>query len=580
MSDVAAVRSRAPSISSSGSWVGRASVWSWRHTVLFAVTLAALAALPLTVKHWPSQDGQNHLAVAHVLLHYGDPGSPFPAYVSIQQGLRPSTALYSILCLLARWMPLSVAERGLVSAGIALLPLSLLLLVRRTLPRRSLAVFLGLPFATGWAFGMGFLSFQLSIAFGVFALALGWSPEGAPRGRTVFGIGPWHPLAALCYVVCVWFHPVAAALIGLAFLLLEWRRVLSFAEWPRLAAVVAPGVIFFAITYFNADASAAQTNTVPLETNWSDPASLIGAIFDQHVAFSPLELVPRVLAAGVLGVFAYRDLRARWGAGLRGAWPFGAGAEGGLARTFLVFFALYFVLPNAFRGWFYCSTRFLLFATFLLPALAEIPPRLLRRIPAWGVALSAVVLGVQLPEVLHGSRQMEDIEAVGAALPRGAKVIPMDFMDYLTAVLGPKPLGHAWAELVVERDAMASQLFAAGKPRMGGERFRTLSFHPGLLDPAGALPWSTHETWVEEARNCGGGLTPRCEELLRAREETLEAAADKYDYVLMIDPPEYAKSILAGRLSLRAHEGSAWLYSIVPAGSPEPARSASAARTK
>lgn len=558
----------------------RASLWSWRHTVLFAITLAALAALPWTVKHWPSQDGQNHLAVAHVLLHYDDPGSPFPAYVSIQKGLRPSTAEYAFLCALARWMPLSVAERALVSLGIALLPLSLLLLVRRNVPRRMPAVFLGLPFATGWAFGMGFLSFQLSIAFGVFALALGWSPEGAPRARTLYGIGPWHPIAALSYFFCVWFHPVAAALIGLAYLLLEWRNVLRFAEWPRLATVVGAGVIFFAITYFNADASAAQTNTVPLETNWSDPPTLIGAIFDQHMAYSPLELVPRVLAAGVLGFFGFRDLRARWGQGVRAAWPFGAGAEGGLARTFLVFFALYFVLPNAFRGWFYCSTRFLLFATFLLPALAELPARIARRVPAWGVALSAVVLGVQLPEVLHESRQMEDIEAVGASMPRGAKVIPMDFMDYLTAVLGPKPLGHAWAELVVERDAVASQLFAAGKPRMGGERFRTLSFHPGLLDPTGALPWSTHETWVEEARNCGGGLTPRCQELLRAREETLEAAADKYDYVLMIDPPDYIKGILPGRLSLRAHQGSAWLYAIVPAGAPEPSPSASAERTK
>ena len=111
--------------------------------------------------------------------------------------------------------------------------------------------------------------------------------------------------------------------------------------------------------------------------------------------------------------------------------------------------------------------------------------------------------------------------------------------------------GHAWAELVIERDAMASQLFAAGKPRMGGERFRTLTFHPGLLDEAtGNLPWSTYETWYDVVRKCGSdkvlaflafGAAGDCATLLAERKATLDEVLDRYDYVLMLGPPAYAK---------------------------------------
>src|ERR1700722_11107724 len=131
--------------------------WSRRHTVVFAATVAVLALLPWTVRHWPSQDGQNHLAVAYILMHYGDAGSPFPQYVDIETGFRPSTAIYGILTVLGRVMALQTAEKLLVSVAIVLLPTSLLLLVGRALPKRSVNALLALPFAVGWAFAMGFL---------------------------------------------------------------------------------------------------------------------------------------------------------------------------------------------------------------------------------------------------------------------------------------------------------------------------------------------------------------------------------------------------------------------------------------
>ena len=79
-------------------------------------------------------------------------------------------------------MPLQTAEKLLVSVAIVLIPSSLLLLVRRALPRRSVNVLLALPFAVGWAFAMGFLSFLLALGLGLLTLALAWDAPGAQPG--------------------------------------------------------------------------------------------------------------------------------------------------------------------------------------------------------------------------------------------------------------------------------------------------------------------------------------------------------------------------------------------------------------
>jgi len=40
-------------------------------------------------------------------------------------------------------------------------------------------------------------------------------------------------------------------------------------------------------------------------------------------------------------------------------------------------------------------------------------------------------------------------------------------MDFNENVLGPQPTIDAWGELMVAHDAVASQIFAAGRPGMG-----------------------------------------------------------------------------------------------------------------
>jgi len=532
--------------------------WSSHHTRVFAATVVLVALLPWTVAHWPSQDGQNHLAVAHVMMHYGDEGSPFPEYLSIQTQIRPSTALYEVLCLAGRFMPLQTAEKALVSIALALLPFSLLLFVRRACPRRAVNTMLGLPFVVGWAFAMGFLNFQIALGLGVAALALGWPPPpGAAEGQRI----SWrHAAASFLYLLCVWFHPVAALITGLAIVVLEWRNLLRPAHFLRILVVVGPAALFLVGGYLAAGAqpegSAAQAGT-----QFADWATVIGGMFEYNIAYTPFELAPRLVALSLLLPFAYRAIRADP--------PQGASSEAAIGRLLLVFLLLYSVFPSSLHGWGYASTRFFLYALLLLPAAAEIPARIGRRLVVLGPALTIVVLAIQWPFIRRASGQMQDVLEAGASIPRGSKLIPMDFT---VSVLGPQPVGHAWAELVVERDVVASQLFAAGKPRMGGERFRTLAFHPGLLDvTTGKLPWSTNETWHDVVRKCESPDSPtrwfvqipkECTELLAERKAALEEVIDRYDFVLMIEPPPYGRDLVASHLRLVSHVGAAWVYAV------------------
>lgn len=536
--------------------------WSRRHSQVFGASLLALASVPWTVRHWPSQDGPNHLAVAHVIAAYAEPGSPFPRYFSVQHGFRPSGALDEILPYASRFMPLETAEKCLVSAAIVMVPLSVLLLALRVIPRRAPNVFLSLPFVLGWPLVIGFLSFQIAMALGVVVLALAWEPPSEVRTS----IGWRAALASILYFLSVWFHPAAALITGLVFVLLEWRSVLRWREWPRMLVVVGPAATFVVAAYFAADV-ASRPSLVASETYFSDPVSILGAAFEYNIAFTPFELAPRLVALSLMFPCAYRAVRAHP--------PLRPGREAALGRAVVVLLAIYCAAPGTFAGWAYCAARFLVYGWLLLPVAAEFRPSTARRLLVLGPVLGAVTLAIQWPLIYRASERTQDVIDAGASLPRGAKLIPIDFN---ASVLGPQTNGDSWAHLVVSRDAVASQLFAAGRPRMGGERFRTVSFRPGVLDvESGALPWSDFEMWNDVGRACSAPRSPvrwfvrlygECSQLLADHRRNLEKVIDRYDYLLMLDPPECGRELLASELRLVSHVGSAWLYAIAHEGGP------------
>jgi hypothetical protein len=412
----------------------------------------------------------------------------------------------------------------------------------------------------GWPLVIGFLSFEIAIALGVVVLALAWEPPGDVHPPSV---GWRTALASILFFLSVWCHPAAAIITGLVFVLLEWQNVLRWREWLRMLVVVGPGVAFVVATYFSAPLSS-RPLLVETETVFSDPVSILGAVFEYNIGFTPLELAPRIAALSLLLPCTYRAVRAHP--------PHTSGREAAIGRVVVALIAIYFVAPGTWAGWAYCAARFLVYGQLLLPLAAEFQPSAARRLLVLGPALAGVTLAIQWP-VIHGaSERTQNVIDLGPSLPRGAKLIPIDFN---ASVLGPQTNGDSWAHLVVSRDAVASQIFAAGRPRMGGERFRTVIFRPGVLDvESGALPWSDFEMWNDVGRSCADARSPvrwfvhvygECSQLLADRRRKLEKVIDRYEYVLMLDPPEYGRELLPSELRLVNRVGSAWLYAIAQA---------------
>jgi hypothetical protein len=524
--------------------------WSRRHTVVFVAGTILFALLPWLVTNYATQDGPNHLAVAHVVASGRGAGSAYAPYLTVDAApVRPSTAQYWILAALEKPLGLPRAEKVLASLASLLLALAAFAYTRRAAPSRLTNVLLVLPLTTGWAHAMGFVGFELALALGVLVLALGWQPSPSSEAR------PGRLLAAAAVLVlCAWFHPVMAVLAGLGLLVLEGPRLGTLAAWRRLTLVGGPAALYVVLAF-----ALAQNPAIPLQTHptaWLRPTVMLAGLVEYTIGYSRWELVPRGLAMLLLLGFLLPRLRP---AVLRDA-----ASEQATVRLVAIFLLLYATTPHVLADWVYCSARFLLVAVLALPAAVDLPALVRRQLPALALTLSVAAFAAEWRALSQLDGRLETVRTVGEALPRGAKLLTIDFgVRRWKLTTGSQPMFHAWGLLAVERDAVSSQLFAGGKPSMGGERFRMLSYRPGVLDrDEGALPWPGFENAVGLGRECGA--TPDSWECLAGIERLqmqVESVLDRYEHLLLIAPPEAAREALGEDLALLAHQDDIWLYS-------------------
>jgi len=159
--------------------------WVWFLTV--AASIAVVGAV-LVAPYLPSQDGPQHLYLAHLSIHYSDPGSIYaetyrPTQAVTAQGFN---FLYSPLAELLPW------RRALqVTLGIILLGWSwaFVALTRALRPERFVLGLLGFATAFQWALYMGFFSFLIStsVSLAIIALALRFSTWDL-RHRVLLGV--------------------------------------------------------------------------------------------------------------------------------------------------------------------------------------------------------------------------------------------------------------------------------------------------------------------------------------------------------------------------------------------------------
>jgi hypothetical protein len=292
---------------------------------LFAASFASLVALHLvlvfTSRLFPFTDLPDHLAAATVARHIGEPGSPFAELYRVETGLRPNTA-HMLFCALRTFPSVESANRALLALYAALLPLSVLLIIRKLggNPWYSLLSFpLLYNYNASWGF-MGFTlaSFLVLLFHRLFVIdgsALGSSRRAALAALWLAGMYFVHILAALFALLVLfagapfaakrsWRAPARCLLAALPLLILTLR-------WWHAENLGAadPGLGRFLASYYRGEYLAGLADrrhlfvfdNYHLRDGW--PGYAIALVFSLGI----------LLAAGAAYVIARRRLRASTG---------------------------------------------------------------------------------------------------------------------------------------------------------------------------------------------------------------------------------------------------------------------------
>jgi hypothetical protein len=522
--------------------------------MLLILGVALLAALPWTVQYWPSQDGPNHLATAHIVYNYYDTATPFARYLlpgsfvtRSGYSFSPSNLQYVILLGLHNFVNLPVAAKLLASFLMIALPVSLGILLRRVAPGRMRNIFLLLPLFSGWALGMGFERFLLACVFGFLTLAM--SIEVAPRQKSA-----WLRLttAGACFYLCAWAHPFIAVLFGITLLVLHADALRRSGGWRDMLVITVPAAFLVLVCLLvGADGSLSTGG----KTEWWGLADILWGLCGYHVGISAQEYLPRGVALLVMYILCISAFHADAARCPRfRTWRFILSFEGRWCRAVILLHLLYLALPAVLDDWYFCSARALIIGTFLLPLAIEtqeVPDRLLRRLPVFCFLLTVVILGVQYRQAVRFSSTVGNVVAVGSQTPRGSRLLPV--CGYDAAGL-PNPLHHAWAYLVLSCDIITPYHTAGGKPATGGSRFRMLSYRPGVLEGTGAMPWLDEEEIRKDCAVSGKS----CRQTL----DRLEPVFRKYDRLLLIRPSKRLLAAMRVKCKIEQQAGDVFLLSI------------------
>jgi hypothetical protein len=142
--------------------------WLWFGSLALASCLLVLAVW--SVPYIPTHDGPQHVMSGHIENHYADPGAIYPRHLSPapQFAARGFAFLFVPLESLLGWQD---ALRTVLSIIVLLGAWGFTAVVVSLNPQRRWTALAGFAGAIPWAFYMGFFSFVLGIALGMFLIA-------------------------------------------------------------------------------------------------------------------------------------------------------------------------------------------------------------------------------------------------------------------------------------------------------------------------------------------------------------------------------------------------------------------------
>jgi hypothetical protein len=445
--------------------------------------LAAMLLAPIwSVAFPPLLDYPNHLARAFVLAHLNDSHFSFAQFYRADWGAYPYLGLDASLAVLGRVFPIETAGRVYLSLCLLALPAAAWFFLRPAQPEAEAAFLWALLIAYNVFFLEGFLNFDLSLAVGLFALALWLRWLARPE------IGRW--IAALVAFTALYFtHLLGFGIAGLilaAYLALSRRPV---RDWLWSAALALPGVAF----YLHSSRVGLTARKIVFH-GWDDKIDSLGMIL--HGYWPWLDWIS-------LGALAIWFLAAWW-----------HNPEFRWDRKWLAIaaflFALFWVIPWMWGEGSDLDIRVLPFLFVAILATAKVGRR--------AKSLASIPLLLFAAQTVSVTRHFKQAQPALAglarsfdAVPRGALVLPIVEGDEDPI---ERPFTHFWAYGVIRRGWLS----------------------PYLMDAPGETPMRIiHESYTPD-----GFWNLVYDEAPDWRE-----VQNDYDYVWAYDVPKFSASLAA-----------------------------------
>jgi hypothetical protein len=317
--------------------------------------------------------------------------------------------------------------------------------VRGIEPRgRTLMLLVSLYLATDWFFLMGFLGFRVAIAMLIVTLGL----VELLRRKWSYVLFGWYAGAVildyLMHLSATIF--LLAALGGTGLLRLHWRTTRARTELALLVPVLAVLAWHFTVGVGYREPGDPVAGPYYWGT-WYGKFARIGSEFFHFVPYTDILLV-LLLAACLLvrtGIPRARDLRQ----------PLVLE----LLALFVIFLAMYFVLPLGYAEAFYVDTRPLPLASFFfIAACLALPARARAGLPALLAILLALGNLAYLARHFIAERAwLAQYRAVVAAIPEHGRVLPVYTHGREGAVV---PFLHVSGFVSMDRAAIEPYVFA------------------------------------------------------------------------------------------------------------------------
>lgn len=389
---------------------------------VLALASAVTVALVWMVPYLPTNDGPESVLVAHIVAHYGDPGSIFPQLVvpHVPVTSRGFDLVYAPLAELAGW---SIALRLYLSALVLAQAWAFVALASAFGRTRRWEALLGFPLAYSWVLYMGFFAFAAGQALALTLIACAAKLPAGAKATLIVTVG-----AAAVSVL----H-VSAAIVALpmlvAVLAATGGELKGVARWarPGLPLLATLPVVVYTFAYRGDTRASAE------------------ASFDWAPAWSAVQQLPRLTFPGpwwraasatALWAAAVTQLLTRWRRQELSR------LERVMAACACGYLTALAVAPTHIPGWQFVSPRFGTFAALIPLAMLDTSRWKVARHAVGAPAISAVVaIALAGTAALHhkldrGCR--EPLEALSTRIRRRGFQLPIVVNPYC----GVSPFPH------------------------------------------------------------------------------------------------------------------------------------------